>query len=87
MTTLITFVDLLAYILYVAMIGRVVMSWLNVGPTSPFFPVAKILYQLTEPVLAPIRRILPSFGMMDFSPMVAIFLIVIVQRILVAVAG
>ena len=79
---LITFVNTLATVLFIAMIGRVVMSWVNVGPSSSFYPIASIIYQITEPILAPLRKILPKFGMLDFSPMVALFLIRIVQSIL-----
>ncbi|MCH8205732.1 MAG: YggT family protein [Chloroflexi bacterium] len=82
-----TFVDVLATVLWIALIGRVVISWLNVGPSSAMYPVVSILYQITEPILAPIRRVLPSFGMLDLSPMVAIILITIVRRVLVAAVG
>ena len=81
------FVTTLANILYIALIGRVIMSWLNVGPTNPLYPIANIVYQITEPILSPIRRFLPSFGMLDLSPMVAIILIVVVQRVLVTLTG
>ncbi len=77
------FINLLVWILYFAMIGRVLASWLNIGPSSPFFPVISLLYQITEPILAPIRRVLPSFGMMDLSPMVALLLITLVQRLII----
>ena len=76
------FVRTLTMILNVALIGRVLMSWINVGPTNPIYPIAAILYQVTEPVLAPIRRILPKFGMMDFSPMVALLIINLVSSML-----
>ncbi len=78
------FVNLLVWVLWFAMIGRVLVSWLNIGPSSPFFPAVNILYQITEPVLAPIRRVLPKFGMLDLSPMVALFLITMVQRLIIS---
>ena len=68
-------INILANVLYIALIGRVIMSWFNIGPSSPIYPIANVAYRLTEPILAPIRRILPTFGMLDFSPMAAIFLI------------
>lgn len=77
------FIDLLVKVLYFAMIGRVLVSWFNIGPSSPFFPAVNVLYQITEPILAPIRRVLPSFGMMDLSPMVALLLITLVQRLII----
>ena len=76
------FIRTLTIILNVALIGRVLMSWINVGPTSPIYPVTTILYQVTEPVLAPIRRILPKFGTMDFSPMVALLTINLVSSMI-----
>ena len=82
MTALVvTFVDVLATVLYIAMIGRVIMSWINVGPSNPLYPIAQIIYQVTEPVLAPLRRVLPSFGMLDFSPMVALLLIFFIRSV------
>ena len=75
-------IDLIATVLYVALIGRVLVSWFQISPSSPMYPAVSILYQITEPILAPIRRLLPTFGMMDFSPMVAIILVGVVQRIL-----
>ena len=80
---LIRFISLLSTVLYIALLGRVLLSWFNVGQNSPFYPVIAILYQVTEPILAPIRRLLPRFGMMDFSPIVAFFLLQFVQRILI----
>ena len=77
------FVNLFVWILYLALIGRVVISWLNIGPSSPFFPIVNVLYQITEPILAPIRRILPRFGTLDLSPMVAILFISFIQNLLI----
>lgn len=80
---LVFFVSTLANILYVALIGRVLISWLNIGPSSPFFPIVTVLYQITEPILAPIRRILPRLGMLDLSPFVAILFVTFIQRLLI----
>ena len=79
---MIRFIEILSTVLYIALLGRVLLSWFQVGPNSPFYPVIAILYQVTEPILAPIRRLLPRFGMMDFSPIVAFILLSIVQRVL-----
>ncbi len=73
------FVRILGTVLYVAMLGRVILSWINLGPRNP---VSVIIYQVTEPILQPIRRVMPKFGMLDLSPMIAIVLITFVQRIL-----
>lgn len=66
----------------------VIMSWLvafNVINTRNQFVriVVDVLNRLTEPLLRPIRRILPSFGGIDFSPLVLILLLWFVQNLLV----
>ena len=48
-------------------IGAVIVSWMRLPPSHP---IAGVIYTLTEPVLAPIRRTLPAMGGLDFSPMV-----------------
>jgi len=68
--------NLIDIYLLVVIVG-VILSWLisfNVVNTRNQFvaAVARITYQLTEPALRPIRRILPSFGGLDFSPVVLI---------------
>lgn len=68
-----------------AIIARALLSWFDRGMRSP---VAQILVQITEPIMAPIRRVLPSAGFIDFSPIVAILLIwVLRQMLMVAVYG
>lgn len=68
-----------------AIIARALFSWFDRGMRSP---IAQILVQITEPIIGPIRRVLPTAGFIDFSPIVAILLIIVLQRMLaVAVAG
>jgi len=52
---------------WVVMLGRVLMSWID-----PQFqkPLGQFLFSLTEPFLAPIRKVMPQAGMFDFSPLV-----------------
>ncbi len=77
------FVNILTLALLVALFGRMISSWFTVGRDSPFFPVIEVLYQVTEPILAPIRRVLPKFGMLDFSPMIAFFVISLIRSALI----
>ena len=76
---LVQFVTILSTVLYIALLIRVFSSWFNVGPTSPLFPILNIVYQVTEPILAPIRRVLPKLGMLDLSPMVALLLLTFIK--------
>jgi YggT family protein len=74
-----TFVGLLVTILQIAIIGRALLSWFPISPTSP---IVTILNEITEPILAPLRRIVPRIGMIDITPMVAIFVLFIVQSVI-----
>ena len=63
-------VQLLINVLYafiIVMLIRVVFSWVSPNPTNP---VTRLAYRITEPVLAPIRRLLPPMSGIDLSPMV-----------------
>ena len=82
---LIQFIQILSGVLYVALLARVLSSWFNIGQTSPFYPIIKLVFQVTEPILAPIRRVLPRLGMLDLSPMVALILLSFIQRMVVRV--
>jgi YggT family protein len=63
------------------LLARVLMTWFQV---DSYNPLVRVLFQLTEPLLAPIRRLLPPTGMMDFSPIVAFIVITVAERIVVA---
>jgi len=75
------FISILFNILSVAILARVVLSWFNV---NPFHPVISVLDQVTEPILSPLRRVIPPIGMIDITPIVALFLLQILERILLA---
>jgi YggT family protein len=64
----------------VILLARVLISWVQVDPNNQ---LVKIIYQLTEPLLAPIRRLLPQSGAMDFSPIVAFIVILVAEQIVV----
>jgi YggT family protein len=78
------FIDILFQVLVLAIIGRALLSWFAVRPGNPFYPLAVILHQITEPVLGPLRRVIPTIGMIDISPIVAIFLLQFIQYALKA---
>jgi YggT family protein len=57
----------------------VICSWINLPPEHP---VVQVTSRLTEPVLGPMRRVLPSLGGVDFSPMLLLFALRLVRRFL-----
>jgi YggT family protein len=75
---LINFLQLLAFVLWLLLIARVVLSWTNPmggGGLTAF------VYQVTEPLLAPIRRLLPPTAGIDWSPLVAMLILGVVLRL------
>jgi YggT family protein len=66
-------------ILKLALVVRVLSSWL---PVSPYSAWVRWSYLLSEPILAPLRRIIPAFSGIDFTPILAYFLLNIVESLL-----
>ena len=69
---LVNFVDIITRALSIAIFGRVIMSWVSPRGNDP---ITAILYQATEPILGPIRRVMPQMGMFDLSPLVALIIL------------
>lgn len=58
----------------IAVFGRIILSWFPIAPESPVAQVYSFLYAITEPVLGPVRRLLPPVGFggmgLDLSPII-----------------
>ena len=76
------FINVVAQALVLAIFVRVIMSWV---PVRLPLGLNDLVWNVTEPVLAPIRRYLPIAGGMDFSPFIALLLIQIITSILLRV--
>jgi len=72
--------DILLTLYMWMIIGRAIISWVS---PDPYNPIVRFLYQATEPVLYQVRRYLPFFGGIDFSPIVVILLIVFIKAALI----
>ncbi len=69
------------YVLTIAIILRALLSWFpNIDPRNP---IVEFLITITEPILAPIRSVMPRMGMLDLTPMVAIILLQVIGRVVV----
>lgn len=75
-------VQLLFDLYIIVLLARVLLSWVQVDPRNP---IVNLINQLTEPLLAPIRRLLPQTGAADFSPMVALVVVLIAEQVILAV--
>jgi YggT family protein len=73
--------DMLLSLYMWIIIARAVLSWVN---PDPYNPIVRFIHQATEPVLYQVRRYLPFFGGIDFSPIVVLFLIVFLKTAIVS---
>ena len=88
MIELLSFISYLLQLYVYVIIAAAVLSWLiafNVVNTrSPVFRhVAEFLYRITEPVLRPIRNMLPNLGGIDISPVIVILIIIFIQSVII----
>jgi YggT family protein len=79
LSSFIQLIDLLLSIYIWIIIARAIISWIT---PYPYHPLVRFLYKVTEPVLAPIRKIIPPIGGIDISPIIVIFIIFIIQNLL-----
>lgn len=72
---LLTILNIYSFVLF----GRAIMSWFDPTFSST---IGRILYDVTEPVIAPVRQVIPPIAGLDLSIMVTIFLVIILQRLI-----
>ncbi|HSG15834.1 MAG TPA: YggT family protein [Anaerolineae bacterium] len=73
--------NLLYWGVFILLMARMVLSWTNIGG----YQLRSWVYRLTEPLLQPIRNLLPQSGGVDFSPMVLMFGLIFLRRILAGI--
>lgn len=77
---LINIIETITWILSLIIIANVILSYFM----SPWHPVKRTLDRIIEPMLAPIRRVVPPLGMIDFSPLVLLILIQLIEYLVVS---
>ena len=72
------FFQLLVAVVWLMVIGRILLSWVN-----PRFegPVGRFLFETTEPLISPIRRVMPKGGAMDWAPLLLLFGLGVLLRV------
>ena len=66
-------------VMTIALIGRAILSWFDPGLR---WPISRVLYDVTEPIVAPVRSVMPRTGFIDLSLFVTLILIQLLQRML-----
>ncbi len=75
-----SFLNLLLYLLSLAIIARALISWVPMDPSNP---IVRFLDSITEPILAPLRRVIPPIGgTIDITPIVALVLLQVLQAVI-----
>lgn len=72
-------IEAIVFLYQMVLLARVLISWVQV---DPYHPAVQVLYQLTEPVLQPIREFLPPTAGLDLSPLIAMLLIQLVGSVI-----
>lgn len=71
-------------IFYALLFARIILSWIRPDPYNPTWgKIITLIYNLTEPILAPIRNLLPSMGGLDLSPLIVFFVARFLQGLLI----
>ena len=83
---LLTVVNLVFQFASLAILARVILSWLPALGVriDPYQPIIRFLYQITDPILDPLRRF-TTIGMMDLSPIAALILLRVIRQLLVSI--
>jgi YggT family protein len=72
-------------LLIAAIVARAILSFVvplsGTNPPPILVGIYSFISQITEPMLGPLRRVLPTLGVMDFSPMVAIIILVVIKEV------
>ncbi len=75
------FVNLLFQVMTLAIFARVLLSWF---PMAPGNRLVAIVYDVTEPILGPIRKLVPPMGMLDLSPFIAMIVLQVLAGIVLS---
>jgi YggT family protein len=77
-TTIFVIIDAVINVLTLLVIVKVILSYFM----SPYHPVRETIDRIVEPMMAPVRRIVPPMGMMDFTPFIFIILLRLIRMVL-----
>lgn len=82
----VTAINALFAFFYILLFARIILSWIRPDPYSQFWgPVINIVYSLTEPILGPVRRMMPAMGGLDLSPMIVFLVARVLQGLIINV--
>jgi len=82
--SLVVLINALFSVFYVLLLANIIISWVRPNPYHPVWgPIIRVVRAVTEPVLELIRRLMPAMGGLDFSPMIVLLLMRLLQGVLI----
>jgi YggT family protein len=83
---IITIIDIIYYVLLLLFLARMIVSFARIDPYDPTWGrIANGIYRVTEPIMEPVRRILPPQGGLDLSPLIILIGLIILRRLLIGI--
>lgn len=84
MNSLVNTLNLLFQIFSFLVLARVIMSWIRPNPYHPTWgPIIRFIIQVTDPIMEPVRRLIPPMGGLDISPIIVLFGLDILRRLII----
>ncbi len=74
---LVTILEVLYWVFFLLILARIILSYIN-----GYYEIRDLVFRITEPVLAPVRRILPPMGGFDLSPIIVLLVANLLKRVL-----
>jgi YggT family protein len=78
--SLVWLVNTIFFILYIVLVIRIIISWVS---ADPYNEIVQVIYSISEPILAPFRRLPLQLGAIDFSPLLAFFVLRILNSFVI----
>ncbi|HET6444944.1 MAG TPA: YggT family protein [candidate division Zixibacteria bacterium] len=80
---LVTVINVLYWALFALILARIVLSWVRIGS----YEIRDLIFRITDPIIEPIRRILPPMSGLDFSPFIVLILAQLLRVVLINVVN
>lgn len=74
---LVTILEVMYWVFFLLILARIILSYIN-----GYYEIRDLVFRITEPVLAPVRRILPPMGGFDLSPIIVLLVANLLKRVL-----
>ena len=84
MTAIAGTVNIIFRIFTILVFARVILSWVRIDPYHPTWgPILRFIYQMTEPIMEPVRRLIPPMGGLDWTPLIVLIGLDLLRGVLV----